>query len=113
MLIAVVGLVLGGCMASPLMAQGMSADEMGCCASKPCTQANQDHDCCKRMTAQEDQQFKAENKIIVNISLDILAPVVSSEIVPAFNRVMVPRIVDADQHGPPLALYKTHHSFLI
>lgn len=103
---------LGQCL-TPLLGQSLSAKEKKCCAAMHCSAAMKDHDCCKRMSAADDDlQYRAAS----SISIPVLAtpPVIFSLSSPAKGPSSTAiRFVEAPQHAPPLELYTLNQSFLI
>lgn len=92
----------------------MDEQTMECCASMPCTPANQGHDCCKSMV-------RAPALYLVPPAAASAVPVLA-----AVNDVARPAVrypvawtqpfgepFDTTAHAPPQELYTVHHSLLI
>ena len=89
----------------------MDAEAMECCASMPCTPANQNHDCCKTMAS--GQTPSALLTARVSLSAPLLAVIEHQPTLEVFS--FVPAILQpakAQQHPPP-ELYTLYGSLLI
>ena len=94
---------------TPAMAD---AQAMECCATMPCTPANQNSDCCKTMVSGQPSYFQPVAKASVQPPSEIAIATTPELQLPRWHRVPV-RAVDANEHGPPRELYIFHLSLLI
>ncbi|HVB54876.1 MAG TPA: hypothetical protein VNE63_00390 [Candidatus Acidoferrales bacterium] len=112
----IVVLVMAGALLLPQLADCMSAmaspQSMKCCASMPCTPANQSHNCCKTMNAPKGPNM------VLTARASLQAPSIISSI--GYEQVfegswhvsILPVFADAQTHSPP-ELYTLHSSLLI
>lgn len=106
-------LTVGDCFASPILANHMAQHEtMKCCASMPCTQANQHEDCCRTMSTVEGQQFAPKAKFSAPAP-ELTAAMVQEAVVPVIPSPVATLTVEIHEHGPPPDLYTNYHSLLI
>src|ERR1700752_2857364 len=91
----------------------MTTDQhsMQCCASMPCTPANQSHDCCEKMTSPQTPSMLPTARIslhaptVATVKHKRKAEIVVSPLVP-------PVAADDPPYSPP-ELYTLHASLLI
>src|SRR5260370_13943860 len=86
-------------------------DSMPCCGSMPCTPANQNHDCCKRMVSAQSPNMLPMARVSLHApGIAFVEPLAS---VAKVRMVSSPLSVgQAQQHSPP-ELYTLHASLLI
>lgn len=112
-LLAVLTWTVGDCFASPVVSNQMAQQQsMQCCATQPCTHANRDQDCCQTMSTVEGQQFAPKAKFVPAAPDVVLAAPIAPVAVVGLTIVVRPK-VEIREHGPPIELYTTYHSFLI
>lgn len=93
----------------------MSASEqsMECCATMPCTPANQAQDCCKAMTSGQTQYFQPAAKASVQPPLLIGEGIPTAVDLSPIPAIISRLIVDPNEHAPPQELYTVYLSLLI
>jgi hypothetical protein len=92
----------------------MDRTAMECCASMPCTPANQSHDCCKTMTMEAAPYLvpaAAYSAAIPLVDLGDVPAVDLAQSLPAARAVNL--LTLANEHAPPSDLPTIYHSFLI
>jgi hypothetical protein len=94
-----------------MSAMTLDQHSMQCCASMPCTPANQSHDCCKKMTSPQTPSMLPTARMalhaptVATIEQTRIAEIVLSALVPSAT-------ADDPPYSPP-ELYTLHASLLI
>src|ERR1700688_4998986 len=94
-----------------MSAMTLDQHSMQCCASTPCTPANQSHDCCEKMTSPQTPSVLPTPRValhaptVTTVEHTRMAEIVLSAVVP-------PVTADDPPHSPP-ELYTLYASLLI
>jgi len=89
----------------------MDAEAIECCASMPCTPANQSHDCCKTMASALTSSVLPTAR--VSLTIPLLAVIERQPALEIARSVpLIPQPAEAQQHSPP-ELYTLYVSLLI
>ncbi len=89
----------------------VDAQAMECCATMPCTAANQSHDCCKTMASAPTPSVLPTAR--VSLTIPLLAVIEQQPALEIARSVpVIPRPAEAQQHSPP-ELYTLYVSLLI
>ena len=92
----------------------MDTRAMKCCASMPCTPANQNHDCCKTVRVEAAPYVLPPTASLLSVPFPTLGAVLPwPSTLPFKAATFAPRFLAAYEHAPPEDLSTRYHCLLI